>query len=89
VFQQVPIAVAILLDRSPRPVFPRWVGYLNLWVPLSCFPAFLIYFFKSRPLAWQGILVFYLGLATFGAWEDAHIKSKDLVERFILASYYL
>jgi hypothetical protein len=34
VFQEVPIAVAILLDRSPRPVFPRWVGYLNLCVPL-------------------------------------------------------
>jgi hypothetical protein len=67
-FQEVPIAVAILMDRSPRPAFPRWVAYANLWIPLTFLPALLPYFFKTGPLAWQGLLVFYLGLATFGAW---------------------
>jgi hypothetical protein len=67
-FQEVPIAVAILMDRSPRPAFPRWVAYANLWIPLTFLPALLPYFFKTGPLAWQGVLVFYLGLATFGAW---------------------
>ena len=56
------------MDRSPRPVYPRWVGYSNLWVPLSFVPALMAYFFKSGPFAWQGLLVFYLGLTTFGAW---------------------
>ncbi len=68
VLQEVPIAVAIFIDRSDRPVFPRWVGYANLWIPLSFLPALLPYFAKSGPVAWQGILVFYLGLTTFGAW---------------------
>lgn len=67
-FQEVPIAVAILMDRSRKPVFPRWVAYANLWIPLTFLPALLPYFFKTGPLAWQGLLVFYLGLATFGAW---------------------
>jgi hypothetical protein len=66
--QEVSIAVAILMDRSARPVFPRWVGYANLWVPLSFVPALMAYFFKSGPFSWQGLLVFYLGLTTFGAW---------------------
>jgi hypothetical protein len=66
--QEIPIAVAILMDRSPRPVFPRWVGYANLWIPLTFLPALLPYFAKTGPVAWQGVLVFYLGLATFGAW---------------------
>ncbi len=66
--QEVPIGVAILMDRSARPVFPRWVGYANLWVPLTFVPALLPFFFKTGPFAWQGLLVFYLGLATFGAW---------------------
>jgi hypothetical protein len=66
--QQFPIAVAVLMDSAEQPVFPRWVGYLNIWVPLSFLPAFLVYFAKSGPVAWQGVLVFYLGLATFGAW---------------------
>jgi hypothetical protein len=68
VLQEVPIAVAIFMDRSERPVFPRWVGYANLWIPLSFLPALLPYFAKSGPVSWQGILVFYLGLTTFGAW---------------------
>jgi len=68
VLQEVPIAVAIFMDRSERPVFPRWVGYANLWIPLSFLPALLPYFAKTGPVSWQGILVFYLGLATFGAW---------------------
>ena len=66
--QEIPIAIAIFLDRSTRPVFPRWVGYANLWIPLTFLPAFLPYFFKTGPVSWQGALVFYLGLATFGAW---------------------
>ena len=66
--QEVPIAVAILMDRSPKPMFPRWIAYANLWIPLTFLPALLPYFFKTGPLAWQGLLVFYLGLATFGAW---------------------
>jgi len=66
--QEVPIGVAILMDRSAQPVFPRWVGYANLWVPFTFLPALLPFFFKTGPFAWQGLLVFYLGLATFGAW---------------------
>jgi len=66
--QEIPIAIAIFLDRSKNPVFPRWVGYANLWIPLTFLPAFLPYFAKTGPVSWQGILVFYLGLATFGAW---------------------
>jgi hypothetical protein len=66
--QEVPIAIAILLDRSAHPVFPRWVGYANLWIALSFLPALLAYFAKTGPVAWQGVLVFYLGFATFGAW---------------------
>ena len=67
-FQEVPIAVAILMDRSRNPVFPRWVAYANLWIPMTFLPALLAYFFMTGPVAWQGALVFYLGLVTFGAW---------------------
>jgi hypothetical protein len=68
VLQEVPIAIAIFMDHSARPVFPRWVGYANLWIPLSFLPALLPYFAKTGPVSWQGLLVFYLGLTTFGAW---------------------
>ena len=92
--QEVPIGIAILMDRSNRPVFPRWVGYVNLWVPLTFVPALLPYFFMTGPFAWQGLLVFYLGLSTFGLWvvvmtwallravrdEDAHSEATPTLE---------
>ena len=47
------------------------MGYLDVWVPLTFVPAFLPYFFTSGPFSWQGILVFYLGLVSFGVWVIA------------------
>ncbi len=66
--QNVAIGAAVLGDRNPVPVLPRWVGYGNFWTGLLFVPALLAYFFKSGPFAWQGIFVFYLGTAVYGAW---------------------
>lgn len=66
--QNVAIAVAILTDRGARPVLPRWVGYLNLWVGFLFLPGMLAYFFKAGPFAWQGIFSFWLALAAYATW---------------------
>jgi len=66
--QYIVIGVAILLDRSVRPVFSRWVAYANFWIGLLLVPACLIPFFKAGPLAWNGILSFGIPVAVFVAW---------------------
>ncbi len=66
--QYIVIGVAILLDRTARPVFPRWVAYANLWIGLLLVPACLIPFFKNGPLAWNGILSFWIPVGVFVAW---------------------
>jgi hypothetical protein len=66
--QYIAIGVAILLDRSATPVFPRWVAYANLWIGLLLVPACLIPFFKNGPLAWNGILSFWIPVVVFVAW---------------------
>jgi hypothetical protein len=66
--QNFTIGAAILGDPAPAPVLPRWVGYANFWAGLLFVPALLAYFFKSGPFAWQGVFVFYLGTAVYGAW---------------------
>jgi hypothetical protein len=38
-------AVVIFRDRGERPVFPRWAGYLNLWVILLSLPGLLACYF--------------------------------------------
>lgn len=66
--QYIAIGAAILLDRSATPVFRRWVAYANLWIGLLLVPACLIPFFKTGPLAWNGILSFWIPVAVFVAW---------------------
>lgn len=62
------IAVAILSDRRATPVFPRAVGYFNIWIALLFTPGSVNVFFKNGPLAWNGLIAWYLVLAAFSIW---------------------
>jgi hypothetical protein len=62
------LAVVILQDRSASPTFPRWSGYFNVWIALLYVPAVLLPFFSHGPLAWNGLLTFWLGAAAFFGW---------------------
>jgi hypothetical protein len=66
--QYLAIAVAVFLDRSEVPVFPRWVAYLNLWVVVLFIPTGVITFFKTGPFTYGGLLGFYIPLAVFVVW---------------------
>jgi hypothetical protein len=63
--------VPILRDESPRPLLPRWLGYLNLWCAIGSLPAAGVYFVQDGPLAWNGLLSFWLPAVCFGAWAFA------------------
>lgn len=67
-FQYIAIGVAILQDTNPVPVFPRWVAYTNFWVAILLVPATAIPFFKTGPMAWNGILAFWIPVAVFVGW---------------------
>jgi hypothetical protein len=67
-FQYLLIALAILQDRSPAPVFPRWTGYVNIMCGLLLVPASLIPMFKTGPLAWNGLFSFWIPVVEFTAW---------------------
>jgi hypothetical protein len=66
--QCIALAVVILNDSTTAPVFPRWSGYFNIWIALLYVPAVLLPFFKRGPLAWNGLLPFWLGAAAFFGW---------------------
>lgn len=68
VFQYLAIGLAVLQSRPHEAVFPRWVAYVNLWVAVGLVPACLIPFFKTGPLAWNGLLSFWIPVAVFVAW---------------------
>jgi hypothetical protein len=58
----------VLNDSDPEPLFPRWLGFLNLWVALAYVPGSLLAFFKSGPFAWNGIFAFWLAGTVFTVW---------------------
>ena len=64
----ITVAVAAFIDKSPQPVFPRWFGYANLWLVLLLLPGQMIFFFKTGPFAWNGLIAFYLAFIVFAAW---------------------
>jgi hypothetical protein len=65
--QCLAIAMCVLIDPDQR-ILPRWFGYFSLWVAIGFAPAATIYFFKSGPLAWNGIVPWWLPIGVFFAW---------------------
>lgn len=68
VMQSLSIGLAVLADKSPQPVFPRWVGFFNLWAVLLYLPGGVVTFFKIGPFAWNGLFGIWIPAGVFGVW---------------------
>jgi hypothetical protein len=66
--QNFTIGIAILGDKSEKPLFPRWIAYFNFWSGILYIPAIATIFFKSGPFSWGGIIPFWLPLDVYGIW---------------------
>ncbi|WP_162462248.1 hypothetical protein [Mycolicibacterium sp. CBMA 234] len=62
------VALASFMDKSTQPLWPRWVGYLNLWIAISGTGGGLAVFFKTGPFAWNGLIGFYIPIGAFTIW---------------------
>lgn len=63
------IAYAVLVtDSREDPVLPRWVGYANLWIAVLYLPELLVFFFKTGPFAWDGLIGFWIPAVLFIAF---------------------
>jgi hypothetical protein len=68
ILQVLIIGIAVLRDHGERPVFPRWVGYLNIWSALLFLPGPLVICFTNGPFAWNGVIAFWVPLVVLGIW---------------------
>lgn len=66
IIQNVSIAAGILTSKNQ--LFPRWLGYFNLWVGFTFSFDIIPYAFHSGPMAWNGILIFWLALTSYSLW---------------------
>ena len=65
--QNIVIGACILLSKDQK-IYPRWVGYANLWLALGFTPGVLLPFLQSGPFAWNGIIGFWLVATCFFGW---------------------
>ena len=68
VMQMISIGLAVLYDCNAAPIFPRWVGFFNIWLGVLQIPGVTVPFFQTGPFAWDGLFAFWLPLTTFSAW---------------------
>ncbi|WP_188109801.1 hypothetical protein [Pseudohalioglobus sediminis] len=66
--QALTIGLAVLTDKSQRPVFPRWFGFFCIWVGILFLPGMFAILFKTGPFAWDGLLAFWLPFGVFFGW---------------------
>lgn len=68
ILEAVILGIVMLLDRRSQPLFPRWAGYFNLWAALLFSPGSLTVYFTDGPLAWNGLIAFYIPFCTYAIW---------------------
>jgi hypothetical protein len=66
--QALVMGIATLQDQSLEPVFPRWFGYLNIWVAIIEVPGGLLTFFQTGPFDWRGLLALWIPFVAFATW---------------------
>jgi hypothetical protein len=66
--QTLAVGLAILTDKNKVPIFPRWVGYYNIWLGIAFIPGGLALLTKTGPFAWNGFLAYWFPFGLFGLW---------------------
>lgn len=78
----VVVAVVAFVDTRPDPVFPRWLGYQSVMTFVLFLPDQMLFFFKTGPFAWNGVLGFWVPLTVFCGWFAAIVY---VIRRTVLA----
>jgi hypothetical protein len=81
--QAIAAGLVGLADKSARPVFPRWISGWAIFVGLSFIPLTAMPFFKTGPLAWNGVISFWTLFGTYFIWTASmgFCMAKDAKRR--------
>ena len=66
--QAILVGIVGLLDKGERKVFPAWVSWWAILTGLSFIPITALPFYTSGPVAWNGLITFWIGFTTFFVW---------------------
>ena len=58
----------VIFQDTQNTLFPRWFAWFNIWAQVIFLPGTVIPLFKSGPLAWNGIIAFWIPAAVYTVW---------------------
>ncbi|WP_137148425.1 hypothetical protein [Mycolicibacterium sp. CR10] len=82
VVQNTTLAIASFIDTTEPATFPRWYGYLNIWVMMLSLPGCVVVMMNDGPLAWNGVFAFYIPGLALVTWM---IVTSVVISRSITA----
>jgi hypothetical protein len=60
--------LAILCDREPNPLYPRWAGFLSILMGFIQVSAVFLPYFKTGAFAWNGLFAWWIPMTDFFLW---------------------
>lgn len=65
--QAFAVMLATFLYKGPKPIWPRWMGYLFAISQVGVFPAYGVIMFQTGMLAYNGLIGYWFQVIAFGA----------------------
>jgi hypothetical protein len=62
------LAIGFGIFGAKQAVWPRWLGYFNVWCAFLFAAGGLVVLFKNGVFAWNGLLAFWMVAVFFGLW---------------------
>lgn len=69
----ISLALAAFAESGTDRYLSRWYGYLCAWVAVLFLPGQLLFFLKTGPFAWNGLISLYVPLTAFVTWQVATV----------------
>jgi hypothetical protein len=66
--QMIAMGVAFLRDKREKPLFPRWLSWMGIWVGVSFALELFLPYFKTGPFARQGFVNFWIEFFLWFFW---------------------
>ncbi|RMZ69233.1 integral membrane [Pyrenophora seminiperda CCB06] len=73
IVQNWAFAAAVFMDLRPKPLYPKFVGWVNFVSPVLLGAGIAMHVVKSGPFAWNGALTFWLTAIVFGIQSVVNI----------------
>jgi hypothetical protein len=63
--QWICMAIAAFIDPSDNPVWPRWMGYVFIWVSLTNAGGICAVYLKTGPFSWNGLVGWWMPTVSY------------------------